>query len=104
MKPAFYIKLYIHVHVYIHCTPNTVILYSYPSSNSVCALQCIYLDLIDRHHQHPLKHFGQISEIEGVVGLGWSREQLSGDGVVHDCSGANQLGNLKEEQFLSLTR
>ena len=102
MKPfqkAFYIQLY-NVNI-----PLTLLYYIHnTSSNSVCALQCAYPDLIDRHHQHPLKHFGQISEIEGVVGLGWSGEQLGGDGVVHDCGGANQLRNLREEQFLSLTR
>ena len=59
-------------------------MYSYLSLFSECMLCTVaYLDLIDRHHQHPLEHFGEVSEVEGVVRLGWSGEQLGGDGVVH---------------------
>ena len=65
-----------------------------------CGIQfstTLYLDLIDRHHQHPLKNFREVSEVEGVVRLGWSGEQLGGDGVVHGRGRANQLWNLIEE-------
>lgn len=54
----------------------------------------IYLDLTDGHHQHALNHFGEISEIEGVVRLGWRGKQLGGDGVVHGRCRVNELGNL----------
>lgn len=41
-------------------------------------------------HQDALEDFGQVPEVEGVVGLGWRREQLRGDGRVDVNGGVYQ--------------
>ena len=51
-------------------------------------------DLVDRDHEHALKHLREISEVECIVRLGRSRQQLSSDGVVYGSSGVDQLRNL----------
>ena len=37
-----------------------------------------------------MEDFGEVSEVEGVVGLGWSGEQLGGDGGVDEDGGVHQ--------------
>lgn len=34
-------------------------------------------------HEHTLEDLGEVPQIEGVVGLGWSGQQLGGDGRVY---------------------
>lgn len=41
-------------------------------------------------HQDALEDFGEIPEVEGVVGLGWRWEQLRGDGCVDVNGGVYQ--------------
>ncbi|TNN29297.1 hypothetical protein EYF80_060555 [Liparis tanakae] len=53
---------------------------SWYQSRSSCSLSW-------KSHKDALEHFGQVSEVEGVVGLGWSGEELGGDGGVHSDRG-----------------
>lgn len=60
----------------------------FPNRNMIRSLHCDtlasdYLDVSGLDHQDALEDFGQVSEVEGVVGLGWSGEELGGDGGVH---------------------
>ena len=71
---------------------------------ATCTFIYMYLDLVDWDHQHPLKHFGEISEVEGIVRLCWCGEQFSSDGVIHGRGGAYQLRNLMEENDTQLLR
>lgn len=41
-----------------------------------------YLYLSSLSHEDALEDFGQVSEVEGVMGLGWSWEELGGNGRV----------------------
>ena len=34
-------------------------------------------------HEHSLEDFGEVPQVEGVVGLGWSGQQLGGDGSIY---------------------
>ena len=52
------------------------------------------LDFAGRDHEHALEDFGEVSEVEGVVGFGRSGQQLCGDGVVHGSGGVHQLRDL----------
>lgn len=51
----------------------------------------MYLKSCRRNHEHALEDLGEIPEVERVVGLGGSGQQLPGDGVVHGVGGADNL-------------
>ena len=52
-------------------------------------LECVYLKFGRHGHQHPLKHFREISEIECVVRFGRCGEQLCHDSHVDFISGCD---------------
>ena len=45
------------------------------------------LELAGLSHEHALEDLGEIPEVEGVVRLGRSRQQLGSDGGVHCVGG-----------------
>lgn len=51
-------------------------------SHSLDTVASDYLYHSSLSHQDALEDFGQVSEVEGVMGLGWSWEELGGDGGV----------------------
>ncbi len=58
-----------------------------------------------RYEHHTLHHTREVAEIEGVVGLGWGRQQRGHGSLVHGgCSGDHDLAESSQPAIISFAK